>query len=157
VPPGGLSYVDVRDAALGMMLAMDRGRPGARYLLGASNVTIREFFARLERISGVAAPVLPLPRAPELAKVGTDLVEKMLGRFGMSLPVDPVSFDMAQYFWYLDASLAEAELGWSPRDAVETLADTVRDLQDRGVVWPEPDFVRKGSLSSYLRGEEGSA
>lgn len=157
VPPGGLSYVDVRDAALGMMLAMERGRPGARYLLGASNVTIREFFARLERISGIAAPVLPLPRAPELSKVGTELVEKMLGRFGMSLPVDPVSFDMAQYTWYLDASLAEAELGWSPRDAVETLADTVRDLQDRGVVWPEPDFVRKGSLSSYLRGEEGSA
>ncbi len=156
VPPGGLSYVDVRDAAEGMILAMEKGRPGSRYLLGASNVTIREFFARLERISGIKAPMMPLPRAPELSKIGTDLLEKMLGRFGMALPVDPVSLDMAQHFWYLDASLAEAELGWFPRDAVETLVDTVRDLEDRGVVWPEPDFVRKGSLASYVRGGDSA-
>lgn len=152
VPPGGLSYVDVRDAADGMILAMEKGRPGRRYLLGASNVTIREFFARLERISGIAAPLLPLPRAPELAKLGTSLLDKFLGRVGMALPVDPVSLDMAQHYWYLDASLAEAELGWFPRDAMETLVDTVRDLEDRGVVWPEPDFVRKGSIASYVRG-----
>ncbi len=157
VPPGGLSYVDVRDAAEGMVLAMDRGRPGSRYLLGASNVTIREFFARLERIAGVKAPFLPLPRAPELAKIGADLADKWLGRFGLALPVDPVSFDMAQFYWYLDASLAEAELGWFPRDSIETLADTVRDLQERGVVWPEPDFVRKGTITSYVRGGETSA
>jgi dihydroflavonol-4-reductase len=157
VPPGGISYVDVRDAAEGMVLAMERGTPGARYLLGASNLTIREFFARLERISGVKAPLLPLPRAPELSKMGTDLADKLLGRFGLALPVDPVSFDMAQFYWYLDASLAEAELGWFPRDAVETLADTVRDLQERGVVWPEPDFVRKSSITSYVRGGDEAA
>lgn len=151
VPPGGLSYVDVRDAALGMVLAMERGRPGARYLLGASNVTLREFFARLERISGVPAPSLPLPRAPGFAKVGTALAEKLLGRLGVSLPVDPVSFDMAQFYWYLDASLAEAEVGWFPRDPVATLADTVRDLQERGVVWPEPNFVRKSAVSQLER------
>jgi len=156
VPPGGLSYVDVRDAAEGMVLAMEKGRPGQRYLLGASNVTIREFFARLERVSGIPAPRIPLPRAPELAKVGTGLLDKLLGRFGMALPVDPVSLDMAQHYWYLDASLAEAELGWYPRDAVETLVDTVRDLEDRGVVWPEPDFVRKGSIASYVRGGDSA-
>lgn len=155
VPPGGLSYVDVRDAAAGMILAMERGRPGSRYLLGASNVTIREFFARLERISGVKAPQIPLPHAPELSKMGTKLADKLLGRIGLSLPVDPVSFDMAQYYWYLDASLAEAELGFYPRDAVETLADTVRDLQERGVVWPEPDFVRKSSIAEAIARRAG--
>ena len=36
-PSGGASYVDVRDAALGMLLAMERGVPGKRYLLGACN------------------------------------------------------------------------------------------------------------------------
>lgn len=151
VPPGGLSYVDVRDAALGMVLAMERGRPGARYLLGASNVTLREFFARLERISGVSAPSLPLPRAPGFAKVGTALAEKLLARLGVSLPIDPVSFDMAQFYWYLDASLAEAELGWFARDPMLTLADTVRDLQERGVVWPEPNFVRKSTVGHLER------
>ncbi len=150
VPPGGLSFVDVRDAAIAMQLAMERGLPGARYLVGACNMTIREFFSRLERVSGVRAPVLPVPRAPELARVGTRLAGKLLGRLGLQLPVDPVSLDMAQFYWYLDASLAESELGWSPRDATETLNDTVRDLRERGVVWPEPDFVRPGSIGRFF-------
>src|SRR5215472_3925590 len=38
VPPGGLSFVDVRDAAEALRLAMARGRPGARYLVGACNL-----------------------------------------------------------------------------------------------------------------------
>ena len=46
---------------------------------------------------------------------------------------------MSQYFWYLDSAKAEAELGWSSRDPMETLADTVEDLRMRGVVWPKED------------------
>src|SRR5439155_6073928 len=35
-----LNLIDVRDVARGMILAMERGRPGKRYLLGSANVTI---------------------------------------------------------------------------------------------------------------------
>jgi dihydroflavonol-4-reductase len=55
------------------------------------------------------------------------------------MPIDPISFDMAQFYWYLDATRAETELGWRARDPIETLHDTVRDLRDRGIVWPEPE------------------
>jgi len=48
---------------------------------------------------------------------------------GGELPADPVSVEMAQLFWYLDASRAERELGWVPRDPIDTLADTVADLR----------------------------
>lgn len=132
VPSGGLSFVDVRDAALGMILAMKHGTPGSRYLLGACNLTMREFFARLERVSGVRAPWLPVPRMPSLARSGASLLSDVLGKAGrraMPAAVDPVSFEMAQFFWYLDASLAERELGWKPRDAMTTLHDTVEDLR----------------------------
>jgi dihydroflavonol-4-reductase len=147
IPPGGLSYVDARDAAEGMRLAMERGVGGRRYLLGACNMTIREFFARLERISGVRGPILPMPRAPEIAKTGAQLLERFATRVGIPLGVDPISLDMAHFYWYLDASLAEDELGWSPRDPTETLVETVRDLEARGVVWPEGG----GLLSSIAR------
>ena len=136
VPPGGLSFVDARDAAAAMILAMEKGVPGERYLLGSCNLTLREFFGRLERASGVRAPVLPMPRMPDVIKHGMTKVDSLFKRFGLEAPVDPVSVDMAQYFWYLDASKAEHELGWSPREPNATLADTVKDLRDRGVVWP---------------------
>lgn len=138
IPPGGLSYVDARDAAEGMRLAMEKGLGGRRYLLGACNLTVKEFFARLERVSGVRGPIVPMPRATELARAGAGILERIAGRIGVPLPVDPVSLDMAHFYWYLDATLAETELGWTPRDPTETLADTVKDLGERGVVWPEP-------------------
>jgi dihydroflavonol-4-reductase len=148
IPPGGLSYVDARDAALAMLLGMERGIGGRRYLVGACNLTIREFFARLERVSGVRGPLVPMPRAGrEVARTGAEMLERLSARLGVAMPVDPISLDMAHFYWYLDATLAETELGWSPRDPVETLVDTVRDLEERGVVWPESG----GSLLSTIR------
>jgi dihydroflavonol-4-reductase len=136
VPPGGLSYVDARDAADAMRLAMEKGRAGERYLVGACNVTLREFFGRLSRLSGVRAPWLPMPRSPELTRVGAPLLEKLAARLGVPLPFDATSLDMAQHYWYLDATRAEQELGWRARDPMTTLKDTVDDLRARGVVWP---------------------
>jgi len=42
----------------GMRLAMEKGVGGRRYLLGACNMTLREYFARLERVS----PPAPVAR-----------------------------------------------------------------------------------------------
>lgn len=149
VPPGGLSFVDARDAAIGMWLAALKGKPGQRYLLGACNLTVREFFGRLERTSGVRGPVIAMPRAPTATRAGLDWLSVQAEKFGLKLPVDPVSVDLAQYFWYLDASKAEDELGWEPRDPLLTLSETVRDLRDRGVVWPEPNTSSSSSLSAF--------
>jgi dihydroflavonol-4-reductase len=152
IPPGGISYVDARDAAEGMRLAMEKGVGGRRYLLGACNMTLREFFARLERVSGVRAPLVPMIRAKhaaEFARTGARMLEALTTRLGVAMPVDPISLDMAHFYWYLDASLAENELGWTPRDPVETLADTVKDLTDRGVVWPDAGM---GSVAASVVG-----
>ncbi len=140
IPPGGLSFVDARDAADAMRLAMDKGTPGERYLVGACNLTLREFFGRLERISGVRGPWLPMPRLPvDLARTGAKVVEDAMRRLGLHMPVDPISLDMANFHWYLDATRAERVLGWSARDPSKTLLDTVDDLRARGVVWPEAE------------------
>lgn len=153
VPPGGLSYVDARDAARGMILAMEKGVGGRRYLLGAVNLTLKEFFGRLERISGVRAPVLAMPKqGREIARTGAELVAQLGKRLGVPVGVDPISVDMAHFYWYLDATLAETELGWTPRDSVETLVDTVRDLQERGVVWPEEGTSLLASIRRRVTG-----
>jgi dihydroflavonol-4-reductase len=136
VPAGGLSFVDVRDAAAGMVLAMARGRAGERYLLGGANMTVEAFFGRLSRISGVPAPRVRVPRSVALAKAGARLLERAMKHLPVELPVDPVSAEMGQHFWYVDSTKARRELGWTSRDPLETLADTVDDLRARGVVWP---------------------
>jgi dihydroflavonol-4-reductase len=138
VPPGGASFVDARDAAEGMFLAMEKGKPGERYLLTACNITLRELFARVARMGGVSAPSIPMPRAPHLARAGAKLLDRVARRIGAELPIDPVSLEMANYFWYASSAKAEHDLGWTHRDPNETIADTIRDLRDRGVVWPEP-------------------
>jgi dihydroflavonol-4-reductase len=147
VPAGGLSFVDVRDAADAMCRAMqrDRGRAGERYLVGGCNLTVADLFGRLSRVSGVRAPWVPMPRSRRLASLGASLVERLAARVGVPTRVDAVSVEMAQCFWYVDSSKAERELGWSARDPGITLHDTVSDLRDRGVVWPVPGESREQS------------
>ena len=148
IPAGGISFVDARDAAEAMRLAMVRGRPGHRYLVGACNLTMRDFFARLARIAGgdVRSPWMPMPRSREVAGVGAAWLERAAARVGISTSVDPVSVEMAQCFWYLDASKAHRELGWTARDPGETLHDTVEDLRARGAVWPTAGNERVATL-----------
>lgn len=123
VPPGGLSFVDVRDVAPVFREAMSRGRPGEQYLLGGPNWTFGRFFDRLERLSKVRAPRLRLSD-PMFGWTGKamDALYEVIGR---TPPVDKTSVEMSRYFWYVDSSKAEAELGFQARDPYETLYDTV--------------------------------
>ncbi|HWS55346.1 MAG TPA: NAD-dependent epimerase/dehydratase family protein [Pyrinomonadaceae bacterium] len=128
VPKGGLSFVDARDAARAFYAAMRQGRPGERYLLGAANWTFRDFFGRLERLTKTPAPFLSLPSKLTLA--GARAVGALYRGWKLAPPVEPVEIEMAEYFWYLDASKARAELGFAPRDPQETLLDTVRHVRE---------------------------
>lgn len=122
--PGGISFVDVRDTADAFITAMERGTPGQTYLLGAANILLSDFFQRLEDISGVSAPKLPIPG--KAATAGARFFDHALRAIGKTPEVDPASVEMAQYFWYINSSQAEKDLGFSPRPANETLRDTVR-------------------------------
>jgi len=136
IPSGGLSFVDARDAAAAMVGAMERGRAGEKYLLGSKNVTFEVFFGILSRVSGVKAPTMKAPKSLLLARAGAEIMERISKKMKVESPLDRVSAEMSQHYWYLDAKKATKEIGFTPRDAVETLADTVQDLQLRGVVWP---------------------
>ncbi|MBK7584110.1 MAG: NAD-dependent epimerase/dehydratase family protein [Myxococcales bacterium] len=136
VPAGGLAFVDARDAALGMLLAFEHGRAGERYLLNAQNLTLAAFFQRLSRLTGVPAPRLKLPASRPLALGMSRLFSRAVRAIGGEPPVDDVSVEMAQYFWYCSSEKAERELGWVARDPGETLRDTVEDLVARGVASP---------------------
>ena len=129
VPAGGLSFVDVRDVAEAVALALEKGTPGERYLLGAANLPRRDYYARLARIAELPEPRWTVPRAGGrlMGWMPASIKTAVADRFG----ADPFELEMASHFWYLDASKARDELGWAPRDPGETLADTVADLRSR--------------------------
>jgi dihydroflavonol-4-reductase len=127
-PSGGLNFVDARDAAAAFISALEKGRHQEKYLLGAANMTFPEFFARLERLSGVTKPMLRMPK--QLAMTGANLVSSVFKNWGKASPVEPKEVEQAEYFWYFDSSKAEEQLGFAPRDPQETLNDTISYLRE---------------------------
>lgn len=136
VPEGGINFVDARDAAAATVAALQRGRAGERYLLGGPNWTMAEFFGRLSRAAKVPPPRLRLPET--VARLGASVLEHVYRTWvDREPPVDRISVEMSQHYWWLDASKARRELGFEPRDPGLTLVDTVsylrRDLSDLGL------------------------
>ena len=127
IPSGGINFVDVRDTAAAFYNAMQRGKPGERYLLGGPNWPLERFFGHLERITKVKAPRLKVHK--KLHSVTSKIIEGIFDGIGKEPPVEPVSMEMSRYFWYVDSSKAQREIGFVPRDPGETLFDTVEYLR----------------------------
>jgi dihydroflavonol-4-reductase len=126
MPSGGLSFVDVRDAAATFAAAIELGQPGERYLLGGANLTFADFFGRLSRLSGVSPPLTRLPSRLNVA--GAYLLERFHDWRRSEPPISLAEVEMGEHWWYVDSSKAQRELGFSPRDPQETLHETVRYL-----------------------------
>lgn len=133
-PSGGVSIVDVRDAASGMRLAFEHGRAGERYLLNAANLTFAALFERLGRMTGISAPLLSMPRNVEFGQAIFGLYERAIVGLGGKPPVDAAEVLLGSHYWYCSADKAERELGFTARDLGDTLRDTVADLVEREVV-----------------------
>ncbi len=126
---GGVAFVDARDAAAACILAMERGRPGERYLISAANVPLETFLGRVARLAGKPAP--RAVEAPTAMLAAGRLVEGLFRALKARPPIEAISLEMAQHCWYVDSSKAARELGFAPRDPQVTLTDTVRDIERR--------------------------
>lgn len=127
-PSGGVNFVDARDAAAAFLKALDQGRHQERYLLGAVNWPVQEFFGRLERLSGVSAPLLSVPK--KIAIAGSSFISSLYKTFDKPAPFEASEVEMGEYFWYFDSAKAEDELGFTTRDPMETLQDTIKYLRE---------------------------
>jgi dihydroflavonol-4-reductase len=109
----GLNLVDVRDVARGHLLALDQGRPGARYILGCENLTLRQIFTKLEQISGQKAPTHRIPYALAfLAGVVSTTWANVTG-IEPRAPLDGVR--MARKKMFVSHQKAGAELQFAPQ------------------------------------------
>lgn len=129
IPPGGISYLDVRDAAKAFVTAMEKGRSGECYLLGSKNCSLHEFFSSLEIISGVKKPSISLyPWFVTNLSTMLDWYNRQIkGKWEPS--IDPVKAEMSTHWWNIDWSKATEDLDFRPMDPIKTLEDTVEWLK----------------------------
>ena len=124
---GGHNAMDVRDAAAGLILAMEHGEVGRRYLLGGENITFEQLFGLLTYITGRAGPRVKL--APSLARLA--------GRAGDRLLREPRLTSqmalMSERHWYYDDTRARQELGHTSRPLEQTMRGAVDWHLQRGI------------------------
>lgn len=115
---GGHHFVDVRDAAAALRAAMEHPDPAPVYHLPGHAESVGAFFARVAEVGGRAPPRV-LPAAPVRA------LARVLASAGLDLLPDPVVVEMGSRYWGLATLRAHRDLGFAPREARATVADTV--------------------------------
>ena len=125
----GLNLIDVDDVAEGHVLAMERGIPGGKYILGNRNMTLHEIFEALSRITGIPAPRVRLPYwfVLPIAYVSTKVSDYVTKRPPLA-PLDAVR--MAKKLMYFDSSRAVRELGLPQSPVEDALARAVEWFRD---------------------------
>jgi dihydroflavonol-4-reductase len=126
----GLNIVDARETAEGHWLACERGRAGERYILGSENLTLREIFETLARISGRPAPRRQIPWivAWMAGVVSTGLAEVT----GREPRVPLAAVQMARKKMWVSHAKAERELGFRPSPAAVALGKAAEWFQSHG-------------------------
>jgi dihydroflavonol-4-reductase len=129
----GLNLVDVIDCAEGHLLAMDKARPGERYILGGENLTLKQILDKLGAITGLPSPTIKLPYAVALASgvVDTIVTGKLLKREPRA-NLDAVR--MARKKMFITSGKAERELGWQTRPVDGALRRAVDWFKGNGYV-----------------------
>jgi dihydroflavonol-4-reductase len=112
--------IGIEDAARAMVLAAERGRNGARYIISDKYMSTREVHEIAADAAGVRPPRIGLPLPLLYAGAhANDLAARLLRR---DLQFAVAGIKMAELMSLLDHSKAEQELGWKP----EPVEDSIR-------------------------------
>lgn len=121
---GAFDFVDVRDVALGQILARDHGGPGEAYILGGERVELKLFHDLVQKVTGKETTVItfPLPVALIVAPMA-----ELYYKITKTRPrITRYSIETVISNSDICSDKAKAELGYQPRSLVSSIADTVR-------------------------------
>ena len=128
----GLSWVDNRDVAEGMINACERAERGAKYILSGHWVTLKYIAEQVAKITGVNPPRTILPMW--LAKAGAPLAMLFDQARGKRPLFTPISLKELESNPMLIHDKATRELAYAPRPLEQTIVDTIQWFQDSGSI-----------------------
>jgi dihydroflavonol-4-reductase len=108
----GLNLVDVRDVARGHALALERGEPGERYLLGGVNLPLEEIFGAIADLAGRPRPRVAVPY----------VLAQAASRLHLA---NPDEVKLARLPMYFTSAKAGDKLGYEPGPVEPALAIAV--------------------------------
>jgi len=107
----GLNLVDVTEVARMHVVALERGTPGERYILGGENLTLKQILDRMSAITGLPSPTMKVPHAVALAFAFFD--ETITGKLRGKEPRATVeAVRMGRKFMFASSAKAERDLGF---------------------------------------------
>jgi dihydroflavonol-4-reductase len=125
------NFVDVRDVALGHLLALEKGRLGERYLLcGDDNVLMSDYFTLITRLTGIPPPAIKLPLWMVLPMAYGFHVLGALTHKDPFIRVSTVKRALLDLRY--DNAKAKRELGYAPRPLSVALFDEIKWFVDNG-------------------------
>jgi len=122
-----VNLVDVRDAAEGLVLAMERGTVGQRYILGGQSIALRRVLQLMAEISNRRSTLIPVPaRVAQGAAAMMELIADRVTRRAPSGTTEGVRIALRARA--LSIEKAQRELGYAPRPVEPALRETVAFL-----------------------------
>ena len=107
----GLNLVDVVEVARMHFVALERGTPGERYILGGENLTLKQILDRMSAITGLPSPRMKVPHAVAMAFAFFD--ENFTGKLRGKEPRATVeAVRMGKKMMFASSAKAERELGF---------------------------------------------
>jgi dihydroflavonol-4-reductase len=107
----GLNLVDVDEVARTHVAAVERGRPGERYILGGENLSLKQILDKMSAITGLPSPTMKVPHAVAMAFAFLD--ETFTGRLRGKEPRATVeAVRMGKKKMYASSAKAERDLGF---------------------------------------------
>jgi nucleoside-diphosphate-sugar epimerase len=122
-----VNMVDVRDVAAGLILTMERGQIGHRYILGGESISLKKILKLMATISGRRHLSIPVPgRVAEAAAVMLEFISDHITRRPPSGTAEGVRIALRASELSIEKS--RSELGYTPRPIEPTLRETVAYL-----------------------------
>jgi len=124
-----LNLVDVRDVAAGLILAMERGKVGHRYILGGESIPLKKLLEYVAATSGRNSLRIPVPG--RLAEVTAAILEFMADHITHTPPsATAEAVRIALRSTALSTERAQRELGYAPHPIESALRETITYLAD---------------------------
>ena len=122
-----VNLVDVRDVATGLILAMENGRSGHRYILGGESISLKRILQLMATIRGRRYVSIPVPGGvAEIAAAILEFVSDHVTHRPPSGTAEGVR--IALRATELSIEKAQRELGYAPRPIEPALRDTITYL-----------------------------